>query len=393
MGGIGKAIGKGAGTVGGYVGKGAGYVAQAAPAFAGGAAAIGNAFGGPQNPNAGQGVQPGPPAVAPQTTPGLQPGTPLQGDYDLSGPGALETRYEETKGQFAPGAGPGGQWWTQNQGSFGSPGIAESSAASQMGRLKNGPATTDNAQQYLNKYEDKSQGLAANMGGFYDRAQERSAADIDKAFAARGMFGSSAATGAIGQSSADLNADRARAEADYGLKRAAEQRGWSGLEAGAAAGADASNLSNAGMGLSYATGEAGIAQGAQNAELARLLGAGNLAGGFDAAELNRINSGINAAGAAQGAREGRVQNMFGNVSAPGMATFGMAGQSYPQMFGTDQALQDNAVMMGTGVAQAGQDQDRYATEKQNADLKMAMDAYTMYKTGGFGGLGGGTVAA
>lgn len=287
----------------------------------------------------GMGITPGPmDYTGYQQSPGLQQGTALAGDYSQQGPGAAEGYY----GAAAPFYGQqgfGDQWWNKNQGEFGQPGAAEN---------------------YQQKFQDKSEGLSANLDPYYDRAKERAFADIDKSFGARGMFGSSAATGQIGQTAADLEAQKARDEANYGLSRAAEQRAWQGLGGN-------------------------LAGQAQQGELARLMGAGGLAQGFDANALNRVNSGMNAAMGAQDARRQRVQDMFGNVSAPGMALFGMQGQYLPQMIQNDQALMDASMLFGTGMAQDMVNSDRYATEKMRDDDRHVMDMFGSFM-GGMAGM-------
>jgi len=292
-----------------------------------------------QNPvTQGMGIGMGPNTVGAWTTPGLQQGTAFEGDYNMQGPGSAE-QYYAAAAPFYGQQGFGDQYWQQNQ-----------------GRIQGGPqGLTSNAQTAFN------QGLqtSADMSPYYDRAKERAVSDVDKSFASRGMFGSSAATGQVGQTVADLEAQRSRDEAQYGLQRA-------GMLGSLGSGADASNLGNAGMDLSY------------------LQGGANMAGMFDQNALNRVNSGMNAAVGAQDARRTRVQDMFGNTSMPAMAMFGMQQQYLPQMMATDQALMDSSILFGTGLAQDMVNSDRYATEKDRADADMA--AGLMGKFFGMGGM-------
>lgn len=323
------------------------------------------------------GIGTGPEKVAPQYVPGLGQGRPIAGDFNMQGPGAAESAYNAYMPSYqAPGAGM--QWWQQNQGQFGQPGASEDYFQNTRQQYQD----PTNAQGYYSDWNDKSEGLSADMAPYYDRAKERSTADLDKAFAARGMFGSSASTDAVGQAVTDLEAQRAKDEAQYGLERAAEQRAWSGLGGTLASAADSSNLG-------YLTAGQGAASDAQNAQLARLLGAGGMAQGFDAGQLNRMNAGMNAAGLAQGARRQRVQDMFQNVSTPGSMLFEMDQGYYPAMMGNDQQLMDSSLLFGTGLAQDMVNSDRYATEKWRDDDRHAMDMWGSLK-GGFagGGMGG-----
>lgn len=291
--------------------------------------------GGNQNPvTQNMGIGAGPAQVGYQHTPGLQQGTAIAGDYNMQGPGLAE-QYGQASMPFYGQQGFGDQWWNQNQGQFGQQGAAE---------------------QYQKQFQDKSQGLSANLDPYYDRAKERAVSDIDKSFGARGMFGSSAATGQIGQTVADLEATKARDEANYGLSRAAEQRAWAGLGGN-------------------------LAGQAQQSELARLMGAGGLAQGFDANALARVNSGMNAALGAQDARRTRVQDMYSNVSQPSMALFGMQGQYLPAAMQNDQALMDASLMFGTGLAQDMVNSDRYATEKWRDDDRHGADMFGNVMTG------------
>src|SRR5688500_7663291 len=160
----------------------------------------------------GMGIGRGPPEVAGHTSPGLQQGTAIEGDYNMQGPGAAE-QYYAAAAPFYGQSGFGDQYWQQQQ-----------------GRIQGGPqGLTSNAQTAFN------QGLqtSADMSPYYDRAKERAVSDVDKSFASRGMFGSSAATGQVSQAVTDLEAQRSRDEAQYGLQRA-------GMLGSLGSGADAS---------------------------------------------------------------------------------------------------------------------------------------------------------
>jgi hypothetical protein len=66
----------------------------------------------------------------------------------------------------------------------------------------------------------------AGLGLYYDNAQRRATETINRTLGARGAYGSSAADDQIAESTVNLNAERANREADYNLKRSAENRAW-----------------------------------------------------------------------------------------------------------------------------------------------------------------------
>lgn len=146
---------------------------------------------------------------------------------DMLSPGVAEQYWNLYQGQFDPM-----QYWNQVQ-----------------GRLPGGVATDGAANSAYGAFQNQSQ---PGLDPYYARAKERSQQSIDQAMAARGAYGSSAATQAIGNAFADLDAEQANREAQYALQQ--QQLG----------------IAQSGMGLSWLEGGMNAALMAQNARRARI---------------------------------------------------------------------------------------------------------------------------
>lgn len=107
----------------------------------------------------GYGIGDAGPFQARPPLPGLQPGQGYNASFDLSGPGAAESFYQQVQG-----------------------------------------------------------GVNQNLDPYYQRARERTSADINKQLAARGQFGSSVGTGMLGDALSNLSAEQANREADFQLR-------------------------------------------------------------------------------------------------------------------------------------------------------------------------------
>jgi hypothetical protein len=66
----------------------------------------------------------------------------------------------------------------------------------------------------------------ADMGAYYDNAARKANEQITKQMSAQGQYGSSASGDMISEAMTNLAAERAKAEAQYGLDRSAESRAW-----------------------------------------------------------------------------------------------------------------------------------------------------------------------
>jgi hypothetical protein len=330
-----------------------------------------------------------------------------QGGFDLSGPSAQEEAYGKYGSQLAaPGKAEG--YNAQYGGQFAAPGGAQQFASNPNGlsQAKAGTsagaayAQANPALQQQSAQErfagqgslDQSrggtasgqywQGLqgganmpAADMSAYYNRAQETGSAQIDKAAAARGMYGSTAALDQQRQLSADLGGQRARDEAQYGLQRAGLQDNIMG---GAAARADQSGLGAYGAQLNAAQasdqgllGRLGLggnlAGGADQAGLSSYLGQFGVQQGADQGAISRFNAGMGGAQASdsslqsrlgllgQGAqsadagRTGRIGMAHDALAGITGATGQMLGGAYTDMFATDQGYMDMGQQLSLGA--------------------------------------------
>ena len=133
------------------------------------------------------------------------------------------------------------------------PGAAESYYASVMGK---GPGTS----------------VSANLDPYYERARERTGADVNKQLAARGQFGSSTGMGMLGDALGGLSAEQANREADYGLRRSQNELGWLGGMGGLAGQAQNAQQRRIGDLFGYQTALGDRASGQYFDQMNKLLG-------------------------------------------------------------------------------------------------------------------------
>ena len=188
---------------------------------------------------------------------------------------------------------------------FSQPGAMEQYWNSVIGSMQNRSRPTNlTAEAYHSNFAGG--GPRAGLDPYYERAHERGQERLDRAMAARGLYGSGAALEGSRNLAADLAAAQANREADFALRSIAEQR----LGAGQA---DATSR--------------GISQD----DLSWMMGGGQLAG------------------AAQGARRTRGRDYAGDMLAQAQLGAGMAGSAFNQMFAQDAQIMDdiqNLLMTG-----------------------------------------------
>lgn len=263
-------------------------------------------------------------------------------------------------------------------------GIGENYAGSQLQKYQNGTPQTTNlsANQYQNALAaDPNLAPDAGFGQYYQNAEANAAAGINAQMAARGLYGSSAATGQLAQMYQGMEGDRANREAQYNLARAAENRGWQGLFGQLAGQSDTMSGQQSHNQLAWMQGLGGLANQGEALGLQRTGLYGQLANQADVTGLNYLNSGMNAAQAAQGLGMQRGQNMFNNELNFGNAMSGAMGQEYNGMFGTDLNLfnTENGMGVAAGTEQTNQNQ------LQNQQLMQALAALAKSQAGGGGG--------
>jgi hypothetical protein len=269
-----------------------------------------------QDPNFG-GQAPGGPTISSKpsnpfeglapTTDGLQPGTPIPGaeGLDFLKQGPAEQQWDDTKGAFT---GPSRAGTRADE-------IAQTFGVS-------GPSVnTGNAQS---AFDDFLKTTPADMSSYYANAARVGQENIDKTMAARGLYGSSAAADMTGEMNTNLAADRAKAEAGYGLQRA-------GLEGSLGSGADTSNIAGSANQRAWTSGLEGLlAQG-------------------DTEDLAKATAGMNAAATAQGAQRTRGQDMFQDAYTMGTGESGIMGQGYNTMNQNDLDLLQQQIALELGI--------------------------------------------
>lgn len=284
------------------------------------------------------------------TGPGLMPGqNPGVEGANLYQQGAGEEQWDATKGAYsAPGA--ASQWWGANQGAYGAPGSGEQFAAQQTAKYAGGtPQVTQNSATAYNASLGAQPNLSANMDPYYENAKRRSAEEINSQMAARGMMGGTPGMDRVAESFTDLNAQQARDEAQYGLQRSADMRGWSGLQGQLAGQADQTSALKSQDERSWMSGLGDLAMSGQNAWLGRMGQAGQLAGQADQADLSRLNSGMNAAMGAQNAQAGRANQLWDQQMQLSDQLSNGWRQAQENMLGADSSFMDSGMGMELGL--------------------------------------------
>jgi hypothetical protein len=92
--------------------------------------------------------------------------------------------------------------------------FAKSAAAYNARNMGGQNLATQNYQQFQNQI-----GRDPGLGAYYDRAKQRTSADMNQQLASRGAYGSSVGLGMVGDAMAGLDAQRAKQEAGYMLKQ------------------------------------------------------------------------------------------------------------------------------------------------------------------------------
>lgn len=333
----------------------------------------------PQQPQ-----QPQAPQQPAYQTPG---GYQVTGGYSVQDPSASEYAYGKYSPQLGqagyteqmpnqgrqaayavPGAVDAVQGRTVSQGVYGaaSPGLRQQSATEQyVGNTTIDPSQTASGQYYASLIGKDI--VPQDVSPYFDRARQKGAAGLDKAAAARGMFGSSAAMDQQRELQADLGAAEAKANADYALEAALAKNNIFGTAAsrsdaagldrystllGGATASDQGKLSRMGLegelggladrsGLSRYVGEAGVAEGADRYGL-------DVATQKDAALRGRLGLLGQGASAADQGRFGRVNTALGATQGTTGAYMDLVGGSLADLIGTDQGYIDQMSQLGLG---------------------------------------------
>jgi hypothetical protein len=333
-------------------------------------------MGGGDSPSAkGYGIAGPTPVIPYDTGMGLQPGTPVQGfqNGDMTQAGAAETQFANNAARYdAPGA--ASQFWEGVQGALKPQGMGEQFAGSKLGQYAQGtPGVTNNSQAQYQSSLGAAPNISANLDPFYANEQRKALEDIDRAMAARGMMGSSHSMDRAQEAITNLAADKARADAQYGLQYSGDRRAWEGLQGQLAGQADNQSQAGSQNELSWLRGLGDLALSGQNAGLSRLGQAGGFAGQADSADLSRLNAGMGAAGQAQNAQQGRLGDLFGMYTGLGNQMAGMAGNAYDDMLAGDQQLMDAQMGMNLGLGSEILGQDYRTQQKIKDDFDWAYE--------------------
>lgn len=260
---------------------------------------------------------------------------------DFSRQGASEAFFDKNQSQF-----------TQPSQS----GAVSNMASAQLG----GPSMSEGfSKQVAERYPNGMPALDADMSKYYENAKRRAAEGIDQQMAARGLYASSAATDRIGEAFTDLEAQRAKDEASYGLQRNQAELGWQ-------------------------TGLSSIMGNADQAKNSRLGTMGGLASAADSARLGGLSAGMDAAHTAQGDQRQRGEDAFSRQYLLDSTMSGMAGGAYDSMIANDQNLLDqiaallggNAANEATAVANKGASKSAGADSIGNAGVDGVKAVYT-----------------
>lgn len=218
------------------------------------------------------------------------------------------------------------------------------------------PNKTTMQQDFATRTLGQSHGVGdADFDKYYDRSEQNATQKLNDQLSARGTYGSSVGLGQIGSMLADMEGNRARDKAQYGLSRSADDRGWTSAQGDLAAGADSSGIQR------WAT--------AADAEA-----------GASKESLDRWKASQGAAESAQGSQRTRGQDFFNNNMSIGGALSDTAGKTYDTALVQDQGLVDAVISLGLGkdaesVAQIIQRANQNdAQAKQILDLAMTLKA-------------------
>jgi hypothetical protein len=204
-------------------------------------------------------------------------------------------------------------------------------------------------------YDDFNQ-QPADLSAYYENAERNMLGSMNDQLAARGMHGTTYGAGQIGDALTDLNAQRVRDEADFGLRHA----GMAGSLAGAA----------------------------DQMDFQRLSGQMGAAGASDAVRMGRLNDLFRNSLATQEARRMRGRDYAGDIYGMTSTQSQMLADSQNAMFADDQAAMDAIIASMIGASGEAVNSDRFETQASNADFGalLALHDKTPKSWGGSGGL-------
>ncbi len=276
--------------------------------------------------------------------------------YSVPGLGAGQSQTQFQGGDFTQ-YGPAEQQWQQTQGFYNTPGKGETSAYGTQDKYaaSGTPGLTNSSQSWLDQYKGAMPNISSEPGldGYYDVAKQRAAESIDQAAAARGNYGSSSAIDQNARAFSDLEAQKAKDEANYNLARLGEQRAWQSAGGQMAGQADANARGNSQMEQQWAQFLSGLGLDA------------------DRLGLQRQNAGMDAASVAGGAERNRFQDYFNNQLALGDRLSGVTERGLYPALDNDMALVEKVLSGDVSVDQATVNMDANAKAQFMTDLSNA----------------------
>lgn len=304
----------------------------------------------PNYPGYGPQAFPGWPVPAPMSTPQAPP---FKGD--LSNPGAAESFFNQNMSRFT-GTGPGQQYAGNAADKLGQKGSGADYWQGVQGAFNAPKAVAQNAQGAYNQFQNST---PADTSSYYNQAVTNANKDVNNQMAARGLYNSSAATNQLATTDANIRAQQAQEDAQYGLQRA-------GLGGSLASGADTSSRGASQDMLSWLGTGGQLANQLQNLNTNQFMNLGNMGLAMNQGDLSRLGAGMNAAEGAQQALAQRGQNYFNNTMGLSQANAGGLTGIYGQGLQNDQALQDQQIATMLGLNQNDLTQslnDRASTEQ------------------------------
>lgn len=267
----------------------------------------------------------------------------------LSGPGALETAWDQHGDKFF-GEGPAESFFNENRDAFTQPTNAEQYFAGVSGA--NAPRVENRADQAFDQYQREMPAMleAPDLSSYYDVAEERAQRSLADAQAARGVFGSSVASGQSGDLSRGLRAEQANREADYNLARNADRRSTLSAFSDVGRGADITDLGNAANEMGWRATLGHLAGSADAGRTGRLGLGVSAAGSASGERRGGLAAGMSAAGMAQGAEESRERGALQDMTALYSMLSGLGLGTYSGMLGTDMDLMDGQISGGIAGA-------------------------------------------
>lgn len=227
-----------------------------------------------------------------------------------------------------------------------------------------GKPVTNRAEEAYQQFQASQ---PADMSPYYANARKRQMEDIDRSMAARGMYGSGAATNQIARSMENLGAQEAKDNAQYGLQRG-QLAGNLGRGADISSAADSQNE-----------------QGWQ-----RFFG--DSASAADRSLESRLGLGYQMASGAQNLYQDEMDREFQRNFAQQQSDKQMAWDAYKSTIQSDRQLMDAVIGGQMGLGQSGVADSRYNEQNTWNDAQNIMSIASSFG-GGAGGGGGGASGA